>query len=45
MKEIEIKELADIIMCVLIIAAYENTDIEEALKDCLEKNRKRAEMD
>lgn len=38
-------ELADIIMCVLIIAAYENTDIEEALKDCLEKNRKRAEMD
>lgn len=36
-------ELADVIMCILIIAAQENLDIEEALKDCLEKNRKRAE--
>lgn len=37
-------ELADVIMCILIIAAQENLDIEEALKDCLEKNRKRAEI-
>lgn len=37
-------ELADVIMCILIIAAQENIDVEEALKDCLEKNRKRAEI-
>ena len=35
-------ELADIICCVLIIAARENIDIEEAIFDCVEKNRKRA---
>ena len=37
-------ELADVIMCVLIIAAHENIDIEEALKACLDKNRKRADL-
>lgn len=37
-------ELADIITCGLIIAAHEEIDIEEALKECLEKNRKRAEL-
>ena len=36
-------ELADIIICVLIAAANSNIDIEQALKDCVEKNRKRAE--
>lgn len=35
-------ELADVIMCILIIAAQENIDVEEAIKNCLEKNRKRA---
>ena len=35
-------ELADIINCVLIIAAYEEIDIEKALADCLKKNRLRA---
>lgn len=37
-------ELADIICCVLIIAKKENIDIEKAVLDCIEKNRKRAEM-
>ena len=36
-------ELADIIACVLIICAGENIDMEQALKDCYEKNRLRAE--
>ena len=36
-------ELADIICCVLIIAGKENIDIEQAINDCIEKNRKRAE--
>lgn len=36
-------ELADIICCCLIIAGKENIDIENAIKDCIEKNRKRAE--
>lgn len=36
-------ELADIICCVLIIAGKENIDIEKAINDCIEKNRKRAE--
>lgn len=37
-------ELADIIACVLIICANEPTiDIEKALQECFEKNRKRAE--
>ena len=36
-------ELADIICCCLIIAGKENIDIEKAILDCIEKNRKRAE--
>ncbi len=36
-------ELADIICCVLIIAGKENIDIEQAINNCVEKNRKRAE--
>lgn len=36
-------ELADIICCVLIIAGENKIDMEKALVDCLEKNRKRAE--
>lgn len=36
-------ELADIVCCVLIIAGKEDIDIENAIKDCIEKNRKRAE--
>lgn len=36
-------ELADIICCALIAAAKEGIDIEEALKEVQEKNRKRAE--
>lgn len=36
-------ELADIICCVLIIAGKEQIDIEQAILDCIEKNRKRAE--
>ncbi len=36
-------ELADIICCVLIIAGKEKIDIEKAIFDCIEKNRKRAE--
>lgn len=35
-------ELADVIACVLIICARENIDIEKAVLDCLEKNKKRA---
>ena len=35
-------ELADVIACVLIICARENIDIEKAVSDCLEKNKKRA---
>lgn len=38
-----IGELTDIICCVLIIAGKENIDIEQAITDCIEKNRKRAE--
>lgn len=37
-----ISELADIIMCVLVICGAEDIDIEHALLECLEKNRKRA---
>ena len=33
-------ELADIICCVLIIAGKEKIDIEQAIMDCIEKNRK-----
>ena len=35
-------ELADIVSCVLIIAAQEHINIEQAILDCTEKNRKRA---
>lgn len=35
-------ELGDIVSCVLIIAAQECIDIEKAILDCTEKNRKRA---
>lgn len=36
-------ELADIICCCLIISGKENIDIEKAVLNCIEKNRKRAE--
>ncbi|MBO4706894.1 MAG: hypothetical protein J5647_14240 [Spirochaetaceae bacterium] len=36
-------ELADIIICTLIIAAKEDIDIEKSVLDAVEKNRKRAE--
>lgn len=36
-------ELADVICCCLIIAGKEKLDIERAVLDCIEKNRKRAE--
>lgn len=36
-------ELADIIVCALIIGAREKVNVESALKNCVEKNRKRAE--
>ena len=35
-------ELADVIACALLICARENIDIEKAVFDCLEKNKKRA---
>ena len=35
-------ELADVIMCILTVSAKENIDIEQAILNCLEKNRKRA---
>ena len=34
-------ELADVIMCVLVIAGQEKIDIENALTECAEKNRAR----
>lgn len=36
-------ELADIICCVLIICGKEQIDVEQAILDCIEKNRLRAE--
>lgn len=36
-------ELSDVICCVIIIAGKESIDIENAVLDCIEKNRKRAE--
>lgn len=36
-------ELADVICCVLIIAGKEQIDIEKAVLNCIEKNRRRAE--
>lgn len=38
-----ISELADIICCVLIIARREVVDLEQAINDCIEKNKMRAE--
>jgi len=38
-----VSELSDIICCCMIIAAHEDIDIEKAIEDCVEKNRKRAE--
>lgn len=35
-------ELADIICCAAIIAESEDIDLDKAVADCLEKNRKRA---
>lgn len=35
------KELADIVICVLVIAGKEQIDIEEAILDGIEKNQKR----
>ena len=43
-KEKFASELADIIACALIIAHSERIDINEALVQCLYKNKKRAEM-
>ena len=37
-------ELADVIMCILTLSAKENIDIEQAILNCLEKNRKRAKV-
>ena len=34
-------ELADIIICVLLVSAKEQINIEQALKDAMEKNRAR----
>ena len=42
-KERFVSELADIICCCLIIAGKEKIDIEKAILDCIEKNRKRSE--
>lgn len=36
-------ELADIICCAAIIAHAEEIDLDKAVADCLEKNKKRAE--
>lgn len=36
-------ELADIICCCTIIAGIEGIDLDKAVADCLEKNRRRAE--
>ncbi len=36
-------EIADVIMCALIIAAGQGVDVQSALEKCLEKNRQRAE--
>lgn len=36
-------ELADVICCILIICGIEYINIEGAIMECIEKNRKRAE--
>lgn len=42
-KEAFTSELADIIACALIVAGKEGLDIQHAVTECLNKNRKRAE--
>lgn len=42
-KDLFASELADIICCSAIIAHAEKIDLDKAVADCLEKNRKRAE--
>lgn len=42
-KSIFASELADVICCIAIIAGANNIDLDKAVADCLEKNRKRAE--
>lgn len=36
-------KLVDIVVCCMIVAEHEGVDLENALVDCIEKNRKRAE--
>ena len=36
------KELADVIICVLIAAKHDSINIEKALQDCQQKNEARA---
>ena len=43
-KEDFTSELADIIACALIIAGKEGLDIQHAVTECLNKNKKRAEQ-
>lgn len=38
-----VSELADIVCCCMIVAGHEDIDLEKAIDDCVEKNRKRAE--
>jgi NTP pyrophosphatase (non-canonical NTP hydrolase) len=38
-----VSELADIVCCCMIVAGHEDIDLEKAIEDCVEKNRKRAE--
>lgn len=42
-KDLFASELADIICCAAIITHAEEIDLDKAVADCLEKNRKRAE--
>lgn len=42
-KDLFASELADIITCAAIIAHAEEIDLDKAVADCVEKNRKRAE--
>ena len=43
-KEAFADEIADVIMCMLIVAKGQHIDVKKALACCLEKNRKRAEI-
>ncbi|MCQ2598190.1 MAG: hypothetical protein MJ181_10135 [Treponema sp.] len=36
-----ISEMSDVIMCILIVAGLEEIDIEQALRNCLKKNKAR----